>query len=342
MIIVNKIGLNDRESVMIIKEVLSLISEGNKLTNDLFLNKWLEAAPGVIGSMYTAVREYPATHIEKIMQASNYTEELLNEFLTLVNKGYVEFDQAQLDSINQLHIRYKESKWFQKFRNASRDDTKKLKERLSSDESQLDKAKAIFKHMKSKDTDFAVVLMDFFLAGKLFKPSEAFKSLHAKITVIVKRDISIETFFKGMIHGIKKAKDLFDKIENNEAESDGELITSYHQDHMTEFKYDHELEKLKQDNQQALKRVEIEQAHKLMMLVKEQEFELKKEIIIKEYSDKKAAIKAANTKDNANGKENAQGAQADHKGVVKIITAQRKGLTKSQDPENPVTQSDLT
>lgn len=327
---------------MIAKDVLSLISEGNKLTNDLFLNKWLEAAPGFVGNIYNTVREYPATHIQKIMQASNYTEDLLNEFLTLINKDYIEFDQARLDEINDLHDRYKKNKPLQFLRKASRDETQKLKDDLKNPEvKQIDKAKAIFKHMKTKDTDFAVVLIDFLLTGKLFKPSEAFIELHAKITRIVKRDIPIDTFFKGMIHGIKKAKDLFDKIENNETELDSEMITSYHQDHLTEAKYDHELEKLKQDNLQALKKLELEQAHKLTILVKQQEFELKQEMILKEYSDKKAVIKGTNAKDDGKGKENAEGAQIGDKGLAKIITAQRKALTQSQNADNPVAQCGL-
>ena len=109
---------------MIAKDVLALLTDGNKLTNDLFLNKWLEAAPGFFGKIYSAVREYPVTHIQKIMEASNYTEELLGEFLTLINKDYVEFDQTHLEDINQLHERYKKSKPIQFARKASGEDRK--------------------------------------------------------------------------------------------------------------------------------------------------------------------------------------------------------------------------
>ncbi len=318
---------------MIAKDVLALLSEGNKLTNDLFLNKWLEAAPGFFGTLYEGVREHPAPQIQKIMEASNYTEELLNEFLTLINKDYVEFDQTRLDEINQLHDRYKKSKPLQFLRSAYGDKTLELKEGLKNGANQIDKAKAIFKHMKAKDSDYAVVLMDYFLTAKLFRPSEAFRQLHAKITRIIKRDIPIDTFFSAMIHGIKKAKELFVKIENNESELDGEMITSYHQDHMTDAKYEHELDKLRKDNDQALKKLEIDQAHQLTVLAKQQEFELKKEMMNKEHALKKAAITEA--KDGSKDKENAEGTQKTDKGMAGLIIQQRRALTQSQNAQDP-------
>lgn len=205
------------------KEILHCVSLGNTVSNEVSSNSVLAVVYALGAKACAFVESRPSHDIQEIMSENNYSDDFLDDFLGFVRKGFVVFDQACLFDLNKRHQQYKNDKRLQIIRQGSGKKTKELKEFLAKtedsnniqqvEENQQYKAERIVTHIKAKKTDYSVILLEFFMKGLLFKPSEKFKQLYRQIGLESRKRISLSEFFHCVMYEIKQYNYLFEKLE---------------------------------------------------------------------------------------------------------------------------------